>query len=94
MTRMVLLLALVLMLSAISLVTVRFQARDLFVQAEQLKTREHDLEMQWRRLQLERAELERNARIDHIARTELGLNPVAPGNTTYVQRPAKAEAKP
>lgn len=85
MIRTVLFLALLLMASAISLVTVRFQARELFVSSERLKSQAHELDMEWRRLQLERAELARNARIDSLARTELQLVPVTPGRTIYLQ---------
>ncbi len=85
MIRLVLILALLLMLSATSLVTVRFQTRELFVASERLKSRAHELDNEWRRLQLERAELARNARIDQLARTELHLVPVTPDRTIYLQ---------
>lgn len=90
MIRAVLFLALLLMASAISLVTVRFQARELFVASERLKSQAHELDTEWRRLQLERAELARNARIDSLARTELHLIPVTPDRTIYLQE-ASAE---
>jgi cell division protein FtsL len=92
MIRVVLFFALLLMLSAISLVTVRFQTRELFVAVEHLKSQTHELDTEWRRLQLERAELARNARIDALARTELHLVAVTPGRTVYLQEPA-ARAK-
>jgi cell division protein FtsL len=88
MIRVALLLTLLLMASAISLVTVRFQTRELFVSSEQLKSQAHELDNEWRRLQLDRAELARNARIDALARTELHLVPVTPGRTIYLQEPA------
>ncbi len=70
MTRMDLFLTLLLMVSAISLVTVRFQTRELFVVSEHLKSQAHELDTQWRQLQLQRAELARNARIDALARPD------------------------
>ncbi|MGB6008025.1 cell division protein FtsL [Castellaniella sp.] len=88
MIRITLVLALLLMASAISLVTVRFQTRELFVASERLKSQAHELDTEWRRLQLERAELARNARIDSLARTELHLVPVTPDRTIYLQEPA------
>ncbi|WP_322996607.1 cell division protein FtsL [Castellaniella sp.] len=88
MTRAVLLLAVILMGSAISLVTVRFQTRELFVSSERLKSQAQELDTEWRRLQLERAELARNARIDALARTELHLVSVTPDRTIYLQMPA------
>jgi cell division protein FtsL len=90
MIRLTLFLALLLMASAISLVTVRFQTRELFVASERLKSRAHELDAEWRRLQLERAELARNARIDSLARSDLHLVSVTPGRTIYLQQPAPA----
>lgn len=85
MIRLVLLLVLVLMASAISLVTVRFQTRELFVASERLKSQAQELDTEWRRLQVERAELARNARIDSLARAELHLLPVTAERTIYLQ---------
>ncbi|HEX7387453.1 MAG TPA: cell division protein FtsL [Castellaniella sp.] len=87
MMRLAVLLTVMLMASAISLVTVRFQTRELFVASERLKSQAHELDIEWRRLQLQRAELARNARIDELARTELHLVPVTPGRTIYLQEP-------
>ncbi|MDT8527073.1 cell division protein FtsL, partial [Alcaligenes nematophilus] len=52
MMRLVITLSLVLMLSAISLVTARYQARELFVQTDRLVTKAGELDTDWRRLQL------------------------------------------
>ena len=85
MMRLVITLALVLMLSAISLVTARYQARELFVQTDRLATKARELDTDWRRLQLERAELARNARVDDIGRNELHLVLGSPDRTLYLQ---------
>ncbi|QCP83604.1 cell division protein FtsL [Alcaligenes faecalis] len=85
MMRLVITLSLVLMLSAISLVTARYQARELFVQTDRLATKAGELDTDWRRLQLERAELARNARVDDIGRNELGLVLSSPERTLYLQ---------
>jgi cell division protein FtsL len=76
--------ATLLMGSAISLVTARFQSRELFVVSDRLSSKTHDLDNDWRRLQLERAELARNARIDQTARDELKMVSVPPGQTIYL----------
>lgn len=76
--------ALALMISAISLVTARHQSRQLFVAVERLEDRSRELDIEWRRLQLERAELARNARVDHIARTDLGMVTVTPDRSIYL----------
>lgn len=89
MIRFTLILAFLLMLSALSLVTVRFQTRSLFVASERLKSQTQELDNEWRRLQLERAELARNARIDELARTDLHMVPVSSGRTLYLpERPS------
>jgi cell division protein FtsL len=79
--------AFVLMVSAFSLVTARYQSRQLFVQVEALNSRAHDLDTDWRRLQLERAELARHARIDDVARSELGMHSSSPARTLYLPAP-------
>lgn len=85
MVRLVVLFAVLLMLSAISLVTARFQSRELFVASERLSAQTHELDTEWRRLQLDRAELARNVRIDQIARNDLHLVPAKPDRTIYIR---------
>lgn len=85
MARVVFLIAVLLMLASMSLVTARYQARHLFIQNEQLVSQEKELDVVWRHLQLERAELSRNARIDQIARDSLKMIPIAPARTLYIR---------
>lgn len=85
MGRLSILLAALLMLSALSLVTARFQSRQLFVQLDQLEDKARDLDTDWRRLQLDRAELARNARIDAAARDELKMINAMPDRTIYLK---------
>lgn len=85
MGRAVLLMGLLLMLASLSLVTSRYQARHLFVQNEQLKAQAAELEVVWRHLQLERAELSRNARVDQSAREQLRMVPITPNRTLYIR---------
>lgn len=80
-----LLLALALMLSAISLVTARYQARERYVAVERLRNQAQALDIEWRRLQLERAELTRNARIDQVARKDLQMVTGSPDRTVYLR---------
>lgn len=85
MARLSIIFALLLMLSAISLVTARYQSRLLFVGSERSAAQARELDTDWRRLQLERAELARNARIDEIARDGLEMLPASPERTLYLQ---------
>lgn len=77
--------AVLLMLFAISLVTARYQSRQLFIVSERLAAHARELDTDWRRLQLERAEQARNARIDEIARQELKMQPTSPDRTLYLK---------
>jgi len=90
MSRLSLVLAVLLMLSALSLVTARFQARQLYIEAGRLEDKARQLDTDWRRLQLERAELARNARIDGMARADLHMVPGSPDRTIYIKNEAAA----
>jgi len=90
MGRAVFVMSLLLMLSAISLVTARYQSRHLYNLNEQLHAQAVDLNVEWRHLQLERAELARNARVDEIARNTLKMVPIQPSRTLYIPLPAES----
>ncbi|NYT86256.1 cell division protein FtsL [Pollutimonas harenae] len=94
MGRLIIICAVLLMLSALSLVTARFQSRELFVQVDRLEDKARDLDTDWRRLQLERAELARNARIDEIARQDLKMVSTSPDMTLYIKGVASNVAQP
>ncbi|NYT79659.1 cell division protein FtsL [Alcaligenaceae bacterium] len=87
MIRLSFLFAALLTISALSLVTARFQSRQLFVKLDRLEDKARQLDTDWRRLQLERAELQRNVRVDRSAREELGMVPTTPDRTLYVEGP-------
>ena len=94
MARLCLVLAAALMLSAISLVTARFQSRQLFVQHDRAVAKARELDIEWRRLQLQRAELARNARIDDVARNELEMITTSPDRTLYIKGKTDAGGRP
>lgn len=78
------------MASALYLVTARYQSRTLFIKSEQLQLQAQELDIAWRHLQSERAELARNARIDKMARHDLDLTSADLGRTIYIQGKASA----
>lgn len=94
MGRAVFVMAMLVMLSAISLVTARYQSRHLYIQNEQLLSQARELTVQWRHLQLERAELARHSRVDQIARETLNMVPILPGNTLYLTESQAAPSIP
>ena len=86
MSRLCLVIACLLMLSALSLVTARYRSRLLFVSSERMAAKTQELDVEWRRLQLERAELARNARVDQLARQELEMVVPTPAQTVYMKK--------
>jgi len=86
MARISLIVAALLMLSAVSLVTSRYQSRQLFIELGRGQAQARDLDTDWRRLQLERAELARNARVDQAARGDLKMIPIVPDSTIYLNQ--------
>jgi cell division protein FtsL len=84
--------AAVLMLSAISLVTARYQARQLYVELDRSRTSARDLQITWRQLQLDRAEHARNAHVDRVARESLKMIAIVPDKTIYINQPGAAAA--
>ncbi len=89
MGRAVLVMGLLLMLAALSLVTARYQSRHLFIQNEQMRAQSNEIDVIWRHLQLERADLSRNARVDRIAREQLRMIPISPKRTLYIRDAVK-----
>lgn len=87
-------LALALMVSSLSLVTARFQSRQLYVASDRLDDLARQLDTDWRRLQLERAELARHARIDDVARNELNMVSGSPDLTLYIRSVAGGNDQP
>ena len=76
-----------LMASALMLVTSQYHSRSLYMELERARNAERALQMEWRQLQLEQTEQARHARIDQIARQQLGLEPITPARTLYLNQP-------
>lgn len=90
MGRVCVLVAMVLMFSALSLVTARYQARQLYDQLDRYKENSRLLEIEWRRLQLDRAAESSNSKIDRLARDQLKMTVIVPDRTVFVSQPAQA----
>ena len=90
MGRLCILVAAVLMLSAISLVTARYQARQLYVELDRSKTQALNFDIEWRQLQLDRAEQARNANVDKLAREQLKMLSIVPERTIYINQSASS----
>jgi len=85
MTRLCLLLAALLMTSAMFLVAARFESRELYIALDRMQGQARELDTDWRRLQLERAREARHARIDQVARQTLKMAPRTPERVLYIK---------
>jgi len=68
-------LALVLVMCALAVIQAQHRSRTYFVELERLKKEARALEEQWGKLQLEQSTWANPARVDSLARTQLGLVP-------------------
>lgn len=59
--------------SALAVVRTKHENRALVSELEQLRGEHERLEMEWAQLQLEEATLSHNARVDRIAREQIGM---------------------
>lgn len=87
MGRVCVLVAMVLMFSGLSLVTARYQARQLYDQLDRYKAKAQEHEIDWRRLQLDRAAESSHTKVDRLARDELKMTGIVPDRTVYISQP-------
>lgn len=92
MGRVCILIGMILMVSALSLVTARYQARQLYDQLDKYKSKSRELEIEWRRLQLDRAAESSNSKVDRLARDELKMTGIVPDRTVYITQPSQSQA--
>ena len=90
MGRLCILVAGILMISAISLVTARYQARQLYVELDRSRTQALNFDIEWRQLQLDRAEQARNANVDKLAREQLKMTSIVSERTIYINQSASS----
>lgn len=93
MARLLFVLVLALIGCALSLVSSQYEARSLFVELERAQVVTRDLDVEWRRLQLDQTDHAKHGLIDSVARGTLAMEPVTPARTIYLaQRRDSAEA--
>lgn len=83
MIRVVLLIVLI-VASALSLVTAQQRARAVFVDLDRAHGEQRALEHQWSQLQIEQTGFGKHSLIEQTARRQLGMRPVTPERTQYV----------
>ena len=89
----VVLLALALFLSALSLVTAQHRSRSLFIDVERAQQQARQLDIDYDRLKIELARLSQPAYIETEAR-RLGMKPVDGSRTVFLNLPAASAAAP
>lgn len=77
-------LAIALVLCALSLVNAQYQARRLFVELERAQSQTRQLDIQWAQLQLDQSTLGKNARIEANAKRDLNMVALTPARTQYL----------
>ena len=75
MSRLNVVLAMVLVMCALAVIQAQHRSRTFFVELERLKKEARAFDEQWGRLQLEQSAWANPARVDTLARTQLGLIP-------------------
>ncbi len=83
--RLPLILAVLLVVSALLLVNSQYQARKLFIALEFAQSQARQLEIEWSQLQLKQSTLSKHARIEEKAVKELNMIRVTPANTQYLK---------
>lgn len=78
-------LAMGLVLCALSLVSSRYELRWAVVELDRARHQERELDIEWRRLQLDLTDYAQHARIDSVARQALEMKPVSPDNLIYMR---------
>lgn len=71
--------------SALGVVAAQHQSRKLFSELEREQSRAHGLDVEWGQLQLEQSTWAAHARVEKLAREQLGMRPPAPGQVLVVE---------
>jgi cell division protein FtsL len=82
--RLISLVTLLLVMSALSLINSQYQARRLFIELERAQSSAKQIEIEWAQLQLDQSSLAKHARIEANARRELNMVAVSPERTQYL----------
>jgi len=85
MGRLSLVLALGLVACALLMVSSRYELRWTVVELDRARHQERELDIEWRRLQLDLTDYAQHARIDSVARQALEMQPVPPDRLIYMR---------
>ena len=82
--RLCILLTIMLVGCALSVVSAQYKARSLLIELERAQSAARQLDVDWAQLQLDQSTLGKNARIEELARRDLGMVPVSSARTQYL----------
>lgn len=71
--------------SALGVVASQHQSRQLFSELEREQGRARELEVEWGQLQLEQSTWAAHARVESVAREQLGMRPPEPGKVVVME---------
>lgn len=69
---------------ALSLIKSQYTYRHLFIEVERANSEARQLDIDYAQLQLDQSTYGKNSRIEQIARTDLGMQPVSAARTQYL----------
>jgi cell division protein FtsL len=90
MTRFGALCVLLLVLSALSLVSAQYRARQLFIDLDRSRAVARKLDIEWRTLQLDQTNYSKNSLIEAAAERDLKMQRATPRRTQFITLPARA----
>lgn len=82
--RLNLILTFMLVLCALAVINAQYQSRRLFIELERAQAAARQLEIEWAQLQLDQSTLGKHARIEAVARRELGMVALTPERMQYL----------
>lgn len=78
------LLGTLLVLCSLWLINSQYQARRLFIELERAQAMNKQIELEWTQLKLDQSTYGKHARIEEVAKLDLGMVPVAADRTQYL----------
>jgi cell division protein FtsL len=93
MTRLSVLCALLLVLSALSLVSSQYRARQLFIDLERGGTTARKLDIEWRTLQLDQTNYSKNSLIETAAVRDLKMQRATQARTQFITLPPRTDQR-
>jgi|GEM_PF-558382 len=93
MTRLTSLCVVLLVLSALSLVSAQYRARQLFIDLDQAKAAARKLDVEWRTLQLDQTNYSKNSLIELTAERDLKMQRPTPRRMQFITLPDRPMTK-